>query len=142
MLESLLAPEHRAWAIWPMVEGLDSTRFYETIELLGHRDVRTTMVYTHVPNRDGLGVVSPIDAVRGSEVARGICLPRLGREAVRPNAHGSAPREAEDRREGRAFVNRRLRWSDAVRLRRSQRERDWAGLSTVRSTTKGWAWAG
>jgi len=34
-------------------------------ELLGHRDVRTTMIYTHVLNRGGLGVVSPIDSVIG-----------------------------------------------------------------------------
>ncbi len=32
-------------------------------ELLGHRDVRTTMIYTHVLNRGGLGVVSPIDRI-------------------------------------------------------------------------------
>src|ERR1041384_3882633 len=32
-------------------------------ELLGHRDVRTTMIYTHVLNRGGLGVRSPIDAL-------------------------------------------------------------------------------
>jgi integron integrase len=32
-------------------------------ELLGHTDVRTTMIYTHVLNRGGLGVRSPADAL-------------------------------------------------------------------------------
>ena len=32
-------------------------------ELLGHADVRTTMIHTHVLNRDGRGVRSPLDAL-------------------------------------------------------------------------------
>jgi integrase len=39
-------------------------------ELLGHRDVSTTMIYTHVLNRGGKGVHSPAD--------------RLGFDSARP----------------------------------------------------------
>ena len=39
-------------------------------ELLGHRDVSTTMIYTHVLNQGGHGVRSPLDQFRPPAASR------------------------------------------------------------------------
>ena len=46
-------------------------------ELLGHKDVKTTMIYTHVLNRGGLAVKSPLDEIREQKAKYNVAPPAL-----------------------------------------------------------------
>ena len=57
-------------------------------ELLGRRDVKTTMIYTHVLNRGGKGVYSPMERLLAGWAACGVRM--LGCSILQPNRRHTA----------------------------------------------------
>jgi len=91
-------------------------------ELLGHRDVRTTMIYTHVLNRGAMGVRSPVDAVLGANASSRAAA--LGRELPPPNARAVRDLSRPSPSDIGALPPSERRGSRAIRPRGSRCEWD------------------
>jgi len=93
-------------------------------ELLGHRDVRTTMIYTHVLNRGGLGVRSPIDIVMGAAGPDVRGLSGLGRVALPSNARLQIESRGGNTRGNESLADVDRRRDGGVRRREPRGEKE------------------
>ena len=82
------------------------------------------MIYTHVLNRGGLGVVSPADVVLGPVASAGRSgVVRIDGEALPPITQGPTRIAIEDRREIENLTGGTH--APVVRNRRRARRREW-----------------